>query len=470
MNRRQFLMSLAAPARLPNIVVILADDLGYGDLGCYNPDSKIPTPNLDRLAGQGVRFTDMHSPSAVCTPTRYGLLTGRYCWRTSLKQGVLNGYSPNLIEPGRATVASMLKSRGYFTACIGKWHLGLGDQAMTDFRRALHPGPNDHGFDYFFGIPASLDMPPYLYVENDQAVEQATAETPGSGGGQTKGRFWRPGAIAPSLKIEEVLPTLTRRSVELIGKRASGAQPFFLYFPMTGPHTPWVPTSAYQGRSRAGEYGDFVTQVDDSVAQVLQALDRSGAAANTLVVFASDNGAYWSQADIAATGHRSNAQWRGMKADVYEGGHRVPFIARWPGHIRPASTGAELACLTDLFATTADIVQAPLPSAAAEDSFNLRPALEGKRLTKPIREAAVLHSMQGVFVVRQGDWKLILGRGSGGFTQPASITPGPGEPAGELYNLREDPGETRNLYQDQTGRVGRLTALLAAYRERGRSR
>jgi arylsulfatase A len=463
-------MGLAAPARLPNIVVILADDLGYGDLGCYNPESRIPTPNLDRLAGQGVRFTDMHSPSAVCTPTRYGLLTGRYCWRTSLKHGVLQGYSPNLIEPGRATIASLLNSHGYFTACVGKWHLGLGDLPETDYARPLHPGPNDHGFDYFFGIPASLDMPPYLYVENDRVVEQATSETPGSGGGQTRGRFWRPGAIAPSLRIEEVLPTLTRRSVKVIEERASGAQPFFLYFPMTGPHTPWVPTSPYQRRSRAGEYGDFVTQVDDSVAQVLQALDRTGAAANTLVVFASDNGAYWSPADIASTGHRSNAQWRGMKADVYEGGHRVPFIARWPGHIRPASTSAELACLTDLFATTADIVKAPIPSTAAEDSFNLRPALEGQRLTKPIREAAVLHSMQGVFVVRQGSWKLILGRGSGGFTQPVSITPGPGDPAGELYNLQEDPAETRNLYQQQTALVARLTALLAVYRERGRSR
>ena len=347
----------------------------------------------------------MHSPSAVCTPTRYGLLTGRYCWRTSLKQGVLQGYSPNLIEPGRPTVATMLKSRGYFTACVGKWHLGLGDQPKTDYARALRPGPNEHGFDYFFGIPASLDMPPYLYVENDRAVEQATAETPGSGGGQTRGRFWRPGAIAPSFQIEEVLPTLTRRSVDLIGKHAAGTQPFFLYFPMTGPHTPWVPTTPYQGRSRAGEYGDFVTQVDDSAAQVLQAIERSGAAGNTLVIFASDNGAYWSQANIAATGHRSNAQWRGMKADDYEGGHRVPFIARWPGHIRPGSTSAELACLTDIFATAADVVQAPLPADGAEDSFSLRPALEGRRLSKPIREAAILHSCRACL-------SCVRGRGS----------------------------------------------------------
>src|SRR5574340_1294920 len=349
MNRREFLGAAtagalhAAPAAPPNIVFILADDFGYGDLACQNPQSRIPTPNLDRLAGQGVRFTDAHSPSAVCTPTRYGVITGRYCWRSRLKSGVLWGSSPNLIEPGRATVASVLKSRGYATGGVGKWHLGLGDQETTDYSRPLHPGPVDHGFDYYYGIPASLDMEPYLYFENDRAVEQPTSSTPGK---NDDGVFWRKGPMAPSFQFDQVLNTLTGKATDFIRRNAK--RPFFLYFAMTGPHTPWVPRAEFRGKSKAGIYGDFVNEVDWSVGEVMKTLEAAGAAKNTLLMFTSDNGPERYAYDrIPKFGHYSMGDLRGVKRDAWEGGHRVPFLARWPGRIQPGSTSAEPVCLTD---------------------------------------------------------------------------------------------------------------------------
>jgi arylsulfatase A-like enzyme len=476
LHRRDFLRSAAAaalppqapaPSTRPNVVYILADDLGWGDLGCYNPASRIPTPNADRLAGQGVRFTDMHSPSAVCTPTRYGILTGRYCWRTSLKSGVLWGYSPNLIERGRLTVASMLRSQGYATGALGKWHLGLGDQPKADYDQPLRPCPRDHGFDYFFGIPASLDMDPYVWVENDRAVERPTAKTEGRN--DPRGVFWRGGPIAPSFKLEEVLPTLTGKAVDFIRERAARPQPFFLYLALTAPHTPWLPTAPFRGRSGAGDYGDFAVHVDDTLGQVLRALDDSKAAQNTLVVFTSDNGAHWTPQDKDRFPHRANASWRGMKADIQEAGHRIPFLARWPGRIPAGSVSDELGCLTDLLATLADLLHVKLPRNAAEDSYSLLPALEGKR-GKPLREAIVHHSSEGLFAIRQGDWKLIEGRGSGGFTNPKRIEPKPGEPPGELYNLRTDPQESKNVYPDHPEVVARLSSLLDLYRKQGFSR
>lgn len=479
-NRRAFLKaagrgiggtafrSLQAAVR-PNIVYILADDLGWGDPGCYNPASKIPTPNLDRLAAQGMRFTDMHSPSAVCTPTRYGILTGRYCWRSSLKQGVLQGYSPNLVEPGRTTVASLLKRAGYYTAGVGKWHLGLGDRPKTDYDQPLRPGPNEHGFDYYFGIPASLDMPPYLFFENGKPVEKPTAHTPGGGSKRPIGAFWREGAIAPGLKIEDVLPALTRKSVELVRSRAvKREQPFFLYFAMTGPHTPWVPTEPFRERSTAGEYGDFVAQCDDAAGQVIWAIEEAGAADNTLVVFTSDNGGYWPRDMIEKFSHRSNANWRGMKADIWDGGHRIPFIVRWPGHVRAGARSSQLGCLTDLMATAADLNGIALPENAGEDSFSLLPALTGRG--GAVREAVVHHSAQGMFSIRERRWKLVLGRGSGGFSEPRRIVLKPGEPEGELYDLRNDPSEMANLYLKYPEVVRRLTSLLEKYQREGRSR
>ncbi|MBK9168408.1 MAG: arylsulfatase [Bryobacterales bacterium] len=446
----------------------MADDLGYGDLGCYNRDSKVPTPHLDRLASQGMRFTDAHSPSAVCTPTRYGLMTGRYCWRTHLKEGVLWGYSPNLIEPGRMTVASLLKRHGYATAVIGKWHLGLGDAEKTDYAKPLRPGPLDHGFDTFFGIPASLDMEPYVWVIDDRVERAPTATTPGRD--EPRGVFWRGGPIAPDFEMEEVLPRLTSRAVEYLeGRARERDKPFFLYFPLPAPHTPWFPLDQYRGKSGAGDYGDFVTQVDESVGRVLRALDDLKLAGDTLFIFTSDNGAHWRPDDIEKWGHRANAPLRGQKADIWEGGHRIPFLARWPGRIRPGAASSEVTCLTDLLATAAAIVGAKLPDNAAEDSYNILPALEGKR-GKPIREAVVHHSVSGMFSIRKGNWKLIEGLGSGGFSDPRTVEPKPGEAPGALYDLSRDLAETNNLYASRPDVVKELRALLERYKRQGYSR
>lgn len=479
-TRRSFCKALAsaatvpaplagAPASLPNIVYVLADDLGWGDLDCYNRDSAIPTPHANRLATQGVRFTDMHSPSAVCTPTRYGVLTGRYCWRSRLKKGVLEGYSPSLIEPGRLTVPAMLRQHGYYTAGVGKWHLGLGDRERTDFTQPLHPGPVDRGFDYYYGIPSSLDFEPYLFFENDRVVEQPTAQTKGSTQ-PPRGVFWRPGAIAPHFEFPKVLPTLTDRAVSLIRERGrSPRQPFFLYLALSAPHTPWVPVQPFLGRSKAGLYGDFVAQVDDTLGRVLRALEDAKLAANTLVVFTSDNGAHWTPDDKAKWPHLANANWRGMKADIWDAGHRIPFLARWPGKIQPNTTCDQLGCLTDLMATAADIVDFKLPNDAGEDSYDLLPALTG-RARGPIREAIVHHSNQGMFSIRAQNWKLELGLGSGGFSAPANAEPAPGGPAGQLYDLATDPAESDNVYLKHPDVVARLTALLDRYREQGYSR
>lgn len=473
MTRRDFLRLGAATAvpsfsqdRLPNIVYVLADDLGWGDLGGYNPDSAVPTPNADRLAREGMRFTDMHSPSSVCTPTRYGILTGRYCWRTRLTSGVLWGYSPNLIEPGRMTAASLLRSRGYATGVIGKWHLGLGDAEKTDYSRPLRPSPLDHGFDYFYGIPASLDMDPYLYVENDRAVQLPTAHTDGRK--QPRGVFWRPGPIAPDFRLEEVLPTLTGKAVEFIRTR-SARQPFFLYLPLTAPHTPWLPNPPFRGKSQAGDYGDFVAEVDDSLGQVMRSLEEAGAAGDTLLVFTSDNGAHWTPEDKSRFAHRANAHWRGMKADIWDAGHRIPFLARWPGRIAPGSSSGQLGCLTDLLATVAEIVRAKLPDEAGEDSYSLLPAMLGRK-SRAARRSVVHHSSEGMFSIREGDWKLILGLGSGGFSEPRRLEPQSGEPPGQLYHIGRDPGETENVYTQHPRVVTRLQALLDSYRRQGHSR
>lgn len=471
MNRRQFLAALGASAfaqsaKRPNIVYILADDLGWGDLQCYNRESKIRTPHADRLASQGMRFTDMHSPSAVCTPTRYGILTGRYCWRTRLKNGVLWGYDKSLIEQGRLTVPALLKSAGYATGGVGKWHLGLGSADKVDYSKPHKPGPLDHGFDYYYGIPASLDMDPYVYIENDRTVEQPTANTPGQK--EPRGVFWRPGPIAPGLKIEEVLPTLRDKAVGYLQQRAKTPnQPFFLYFPLTGPHTPWVPQPQYRGKSGAGIYGDFVMQCDDVLGAVLKTLDDTGLASNTIVVFTSDNGAHWTPEDKKKYPHRANASWRGMKADIQEAGHRIPFLVRWPGVVKAGAVNNDPGCLTDLMATVAEIAGKTLPRDAGEDSFSLLPALKGGKGT---RDTIVHHSVDGVFAIKQDEWKLIFGRGSGGFSQPKKIDVKPGEPEGELYNLAKDPGETTNLYLKNPEVVKRLTALMDRYKQEGRSR
>ena len=463
-----FLATGAAEPSKPNIVFILADDMGYGDPHCFNADSKIPTPNIDRLAGEGMRFTDAHAPGAVCVPSRYGLLTGRYPFRNT---GVRNPVKGAMIEAGRPTIATVLRERGYINGMIGKWHLGFDGGDRFDANVPLRGGPIDHGFDTFFGQHASLDIPPYFFIDQDRCVEAPSATTEASSSpdwSPVQGAFWRAGKIAPSYKHVEVLPTYTRKAVEYLETRGkqSGAdsKPFFLYVAFTAPHTPWVPMEQFRGKSMGGLYGDFVMQVDDSVGQVLAAIDHAGLAQNTLVIFSSDNGPVWYAEDVAKFGHSAAGKWRGMKGDAWEGGHRMPFIARWPGKVTPGSHCEQTISFTDMLATFAAVAGKPLVAAEGDDSYDLLPLLLGKRAEEVLREATVMESSQGVLTIRQGDWKLIPHLGSGGFSKPATEKPKPGDPAGQLYNLSNDPSETKNLYAEQPQVVQRLAALLEKYK------
>ena len=473
LDRREFCAGLGATVLLlrnrgssqklpghkrPNIVYILADDMGWGDIDVYNPHSAVPTPVMNEFAHEAMRFTDMHASSAVCTPSRYSILTGRYPWRSRLKKGVLGGYSPNLIEKGRMTVPSMLKQDGYYTAGIGKWHLGLGDEQRTDYSKPLVPGPVSHGFDYYFGIPASLDMAPYLYFENDHVVEQPAIQDPGST--SPHGVTWRPGLRAADFDFPQVLPSLTERTVKIIQERAAHpAQPFFLYFAMPSPHTPWVPLPEYRGRSRAGDYGDYVAEVDAMIGKVLNAIQAGGMENDTIVIVTSDNGAYWGPQDIARYPHRANAEWRGEKADVWEAGHRIPFMVRWSGHVRANTVSDATASLTDLMATLAALLGIPLPPDAGEDSFNNLPLWLGQS-HRPVRTSIIDESNGGMFTIREGNWKLELGLGSGGFSHPVSVDPVPGGVQGQLYNLKDDPYEVYNLWAARPDIVDHLTKLL----------
>ncbi len=478
-------------AEHPNIVFILCDDLGYGDVACNNPNGKISTPRIDRLAREGMRFTDAHTTSSVCTPTRYGILTGRYNWRSRLQRGVLGGLSPRLIEPGRLTVAELLRRKGYHTACIGKWHLGMqwplrsdgkgfGDRIEkgpegwnVDYARPITKGPTSVGFDYYFGIAASLDMVPYTFIENDRVtavptVDKAFPMMLGRAGKTRRG----PGAA--TFEAVDVLPTLTRKAVAYIVQRtapAAGGKPFFLYLPYASPHTPIVPSPAWRGRSGLNFYADFVMQTDACVGEVLDALAKQGAADKTLVIFTSDNGCS-PQADfraLRAKGHDPSYLFRGHKADIWDGGHRVPFIVRWPGKVKAGTTSDQLVSLVDFMATCADIVETRMPENAAEDSVSLLPILLGTA-GGPVREALVHHSISGKFSIRQGRWKLALCPGSGGWSAPRDAKAlKQGLPPIQLYDMQDDFGEQRNAQAEHADIVKNMTALLERYVVRGRS-
>ncbi|MEO6809397.1 MAG: arylsulfatase [Isosphaeraceae bacterium] len=462
----------------PNLVYILADDLGYGDVGAMNTGSKIATPNIDRLAAEGMVFTDAHSGSAVCTPTRYGIMTGRYAWRSRLQSGVLGGYSPPLIKPDRLTVASLLSKNGYRTACVGKWHLGLdwtttkpvefGDAVVPkggtdtiDYTKAIKGGPLALGFDSFFGITASLDMSPFVFIRDDHSVGVAT----------TTKTIVRKGPAAEDFEAVNVLPSFTTEAVAFLDGQAGKPQPFFLYLPLSAPHAPIVPSDEFKGKSGLGPYGDFVMQVDATVGRVLDALNRNSQEQNTLVVFTSDNGCS-PTADfptLAKHDHYPSGPLRGHKADIFEGGHRIPFLARWPGKIKAGSTCADTICLTDLMATCADILDLKLPDDAGEDSVSILPDLLDKA-SGPLREATVHHSINGSFAIRQGHWLLVLCSGSGGWSPPR---PGrdatKGLPPLQLFDLRSDLGQRRNLEAEHPEIVERLTRLLERYVSEGRS-
>jgi len=451
-------MFLAAPTRAaaerPNIVVILADDMGYGDPHVLNPDSTIPTPNLDQLARQGMMFTDAHTPAAVCTPTRYGLLTGRYCWRSRLKKGVLFGYSKPLIETTRPTLASFLKQHGYYTGIVGKWHLGLGwptdEQGKVDFSKPLTYSPNDAGFDFSYIIPASLDMPPYVYVCNRRVTALPTLYQPHV----PFPAFRRAGKLAPNFTFDQTLDHLLLQATGFIKRRAKTRKPFFLYFALTAPHKPCLPNPRFRGRTGLGPYGDFVVQVDWTVGQILKVLDECGVADNTLVIYTSDNGSYMYRRNVhpdhvedpsvqayRPEHHKANGNLRGTKADIWEAGHRVPFFIRWPGHIKPGTKCDATICLTDLFATFAEIIGKPIPKGAAEDSFSFLPYLQGKE-PATMRPPVIHHSGGGMFAIRWKQWKLVLGNGSGGREKPR------GKPFArpyQMFDLVHDLGEQHNI-------------------------
>ena len=473
----------AATKPRPNFVYILADDLGYGDVRCLNPEGKIATPHMDRLAAEGMRFTDAHSSSAVCTPTRYGLMTGRYNWRSRLKSGVQGGMSPDLIEPGRPTVASFLKAEGYHTACFGKWHLGFDwqrhpntpafrdtiekgpDGWNVDFTQPIGGGPLRVGFEHYFGIAASLDMVPYTFLQDSRVTVLPTVDKSFEmTAGREKNGHTRTGPAALSFEAVNVLPEITRHAVEYIRAHAAEAKagkPFFVYLPLNAPHTPIAPSPEWQGKSGISPYADFVMQTDATLGAVLEALDQAGLRDDTLLVMTSDNGCS-NQAnlpELAKAGHNPNHVFRGHKADIFDGGHHIPFLARWPGHVAPNSIYKELACLNDWFATVADILEKPLPANAAEDSVSLLPALKGG--TAPVRKRLIHHSVNGSFALRQDQWKLILAQDSGGWTAP---TPGSaaakGLPAVQLYDLSKDIGEEHNLEAEKPELVAQLTRVL----------
>ena len=459
----------------PNIIYILADDMGYGDVSCLNPGGKIRTANIDRLAEGGMAFADAHSTSAVCTPSRYGILTGRYNWRSWLKKGVTFGYDKPVVEEGRMTVASYLRDHGYRTSCVGKWHLGWnwakkGEGAEdVDYARPISGGPTSRGFDEFFGIAASLDMPPYVYIEGDRATAIPDGVVPDND--RDGKRFWRGGPCAPDFRHDEVLPTLTAKALDFISRSAAAATPFFLYLPLPAPHTPILPAPEFQGKSGTNEYGDFCLMVDDVVGQVMAEVERLGIADDTIIAFTADNGCspMANFAELAGFGHNPSYVFRGHKSDIYEGGHRVPLVVRWPARIKPGMVSEETVCLADLLATCADIVGESLPENAGEDSVSNLPVWEGRKMESSLREATVHHSMDGSFSIRKGQWKLEMCAGSGGWSFPRPGEECKGLPPIQLYNLGADIGERRNLEAEHPEIVVELKELLTRYVETGRS-
>ncbi len=462
--------SIAASPR-PNILLILADDLGWGDVACYNPESKIPTPNLDGLAAQGLRFTDAHSSSGVCVPSRFSLITGLHAFRMKgnghpepeyRKYGGNQSTTP-LVPAEVPTLPGMLRDAGYATAMVGKWHLGF-DDLLRKPTELLRGGPVDRGFQRYYGIPSSLDIGPYVFIENNRIVAQATEKMPAHGSPgwprDFMGEFWREDLAAPGYHHAAVLPALSHRAEEDLRSLAKGSSPFFLYYAMPAPHSPLMPSEAFRGRTHLGQfsiYGDYVAQTDDDIGRLLRVLNETGVASDTLVLVTSDNGPLWYPQNVDATGHSSSGPWRGMKGDAWEGGHRIPLIARWPGRVPAHATTDTLVSLTDLLATFVGLLEyKPAPG----DGVDFSPVLLGKPWTRPESKPLIARSSLGVSVVRQGNWKFISRLGSGGFSDPKSEQPAPGSPAVQLYNLAADPGEANNLAGTEHDRVSTFQSLV----------
>ena len=463
-------------AERPNIVFILADDMSYDSVSALNPKmGALKTPFIDRLASQGMNFTDAHSGSAVCTPTRYGILTGRYCWRTDLKSQVLWEWGRPLIERDRLTVAELLQQQGYRTGIVGKWHLGMtwldrdgkvanhdiqrhdsffkkgapakrcqATEKRIDFTKQIADGPVNHGFDYYFGVDAP-NFPPYVWIENDRLLGNPTVSKPDK-------MFGHPGPMLPGWKLEEILPTLTAKSVAWITERSKKEKPFFLYMPLTSPHTPIVPSARFKGKSGISDYADFVMETDWVVGQVMDALDKAGVTENTLLIFTSDNGTSGAAKfkHLESHGIDLHNHFKGHKGQIHEGGHRVPFIVRWPTKVKAGSTCRETICLNDLMATTAALTSAKLPANAAEDSNNVLPLMMGRKL-QSVHASVVNHDYGGRFAIRNGKWKLVPGKHA------------------KLFDLDMDPKETKNVALAHPKLVAEMTSTLKTYQTNGRS-
>ncbi|MBM4088794.1 MAG: arylsulfatase [Planctomycetes bacterium] len=490
----------AAPSAKPNILFVLADDLGFGDVSCYNDRAKVSTPNLDRLAREGMRFTDAHSPATVCTPSRYSLMTGQMAFRVPSGGTVFEGVGgPSLIAPGRLTLPAMLRANGYATACVGKWHVGLtffdkdgqpiranGVEAVqrVDFSRRIEGGPVDHGFDRFFGT-ACCPATDYLYafMDGDRIPVPPTRMLDKSKLPKHPYAFDnRAGMIAPDFDLEELDMAFLSKSQEYLEQHAKSnpEKSFFLLHSMNAVHLPSFASKRFQGSTEAGPHGDFIHELDHIVGELMKTLERLGMADRTVVMFSSDNGPETTSVIHmrADYGHDGARPWRGMKRDQWEGGHRVPFIVRWPGKVKPGTISAQLTSLTDVMATVAAIIGADLPKDAAEDSFNLLPALLGQD-SGPIRPYLLQQAFGGPrsLSIRRGHWKYIDHPGSGGnrYENNPELKPfmlpetAPGAP-GQLYNLEADPGETRNLYFDEPRIVKELKTLLDQSKASGQSR
>ena len=493
---------ITQPSR-PNIVYFFVDDMGYGDASCLNPKGKIHTPNIDRLGSEGMGFTDAHSSSAVCSPSRYSVLTGRYNWRSTLQKGIVGPYGDPLIAADRLTVPELLKQHGYHTACIGKWHLGQGwnfevgeedfhprgfqghrdttQEADGDleatpeqqarwqnaFSKPTTGGPTTRGFDYYFGVDVP-NWPPYCFIENDRTVGIPSEFLPSRLIGDNLASF--SGPAMPYWHFEQLLPTWAKKADHYIRGRAAANEPFFLYLPMTSPHTPLSVNKPWIGKSGLNNlYADLVMETDDVFGRVLRSLDKYKVADNSLVIFASDNGCahYIGAKEMEAQGHFPSGPYRGYKSDVWDGGHRIPCIARWPGVIRPGTQCDHIVCLSDLMATSAEFVGAALPDDTGEDSVSMMPLFRETGAT--IRTTVVHHSIAGKFAIRDGRWKLVLCPGSGGWTHDDADAAKAGLPLVQLYDMRDDPGETRNLHTENRDKAKELLALLKKYVADGRS-
>ena len=462
--------SMATAADRPNIVIILADDLGYGSLNSYGADeSHIRTPHIDRLAEQGRRFTDANTPSSVCSPTRYGLLTGRYDWRTNQKHGVINTTDPLHIDTSRSTIASLLKSAGYRTAAIGKWHLGYGAK-KADFTKPLTPGPLDVGFDYHFAVPQNHGDASGVYVRNRKVVGlRSDRNVPA--GKSPYGRDYM-GIDAPQRVDENVMDELTTDAIKWLEKQNSNT-PFFLYFAPVAIHFPYTPSDKTKGVSGTGLYGDWIHELDLSVGRILDAIDRMKATEETLVIFTSDNGGVLMtegqrpEAEAYRAGLRPNSHWRGRKHSIYEGGFRVPFLIRWPRRVQPGTVCDETINLVDIYATLAALIDHTVSrdEDVAEDSFNVLPAIVGEPHEEPLRPSMIVHSPNGNFAIRRGPWKYVEGKPS----PTLKRIPRRDEVHAQLYNLRDDPGEQHNVINDHPDVVELLASLLGEQRASGRS-